>query len=167
MRSTGRWATAALCSCSLAFFAGCGAGGPDLAPASGTVTLDGVPVPDASVIFQPKAGGRPSSAITNKAGIYKMSTFEDDDGAIVGEHLVGVVKIGGEGAYALEGASPESDLNALSPIALDSPDGASSKPKGPETIYHVPKKYMEPSNSGLTITVPAEGSDKLDLQLTK
>lgn len=73
----------------LALVSGCGkpAHIPDLGEVSGTVTLDGQPLADATVSFSP-AEGRPSFGKTDAAGQYSLSFVGDHTGAIVGPHTV-------------------------------------------------------------------------------
>ena len=67
-----------LCFC----LSGCGE--MKVAPVSGTVTLDGAPLNRASVMFLPKAGGRPSSGVTNEQGRYTLGYSPEEAGAEVG-----------------------------------------------------------------------------------
>lgn len=60
---------------------------PDLAPVSGTVTMDGQPLANKEVVFAPK-GGRPSVGRTNEQGQYTMMYTVEIPGAIIGEHKV-------------------------------------------------------------------------------
>ncbi|MEX1039410.1 MAG: carboxypeptidase-like regulatory domain-containing protein [Pirellulaceae bacterium] len=77
-----------LAACVLA--SGCnGSAGEGLASVEGTVTLDGQPLPNAQVIFQP-AAGRPSTAITDAEGKYQLQYTMDQAGAEVGSHAVKV-----------------------------------------------------------------------------
>ena len=64
--------------------AGCGQRNLEVAPVSGTVTLDGAPLKAASVTFQPKAGGRPSFGVTNDQGRYVLEYSMSELGARVG-----------------------------------------------------------------------------------
>ncbi len=59
-----------------------------VAPVRGTVTLDGQPLPKASVLFQPEAGGRPSSGVTDENGKYRLSYSMQEEGAEVGQCVV-------------------------------------------------------------------------------
>ena len=73
---------------------GCSKPSADLAKASGLVTLDGVPVPEAKIMFHPVAGGaRTSYGTTNEKGEFKASTFGMYDGALVGHHQVTITKV--------------------------------------------------------------------------
>lgn len=153
---------------------GCGnSDRPSLANASGKVTLDGQPVAQATVTFVPVDGGRPSTAITDAQGQYTMNSFDDAQGAIVGDHNVSVMKIDGPGAQLPEqaddptaGGGDESATgeNSLSP-AIGEADGRQSQSDSDQINYLVPAKYMDATTSGLKISVPASGSDSLDIVL--
>jgi hypothetical protein len=67
---------------------GCGTGGPALGQVEGTVTLDGVPLPGARVIFSPVDGGRSSMGVTDGSGHYELEFAAGSKGAMVGKHRV-------------------------------------------------------------------------------
>lgn len=156
----------------LVLLLGCGGGSdrPQLAAASGIVRLNGEPVEGASVTFIPVGGGRPGSGRTDSTGRYTIKTYQDASGAIIGEHKVAVVKMSGPGLDVMQGDAP-----ATAEAASGEDDGSdslseievvdSSEAKEPEINYDVPKNYMNADQSGLFITVPPEGSDKLHLEL--
>lgn len=70
-----------------ALLVGCGSN-MKVAPVSGTVTLDGEPLANASVVFEPKAGGRPSFGVTDESGQYTLNYNMHEGGAEVGECTV-------------------------------------------------------------------------------
>lgn len=82
----------------LCISAGCGGGLEEFptAKASGKVVCDGKPVPNVRVYFSPKASG--TSAIsgksgwgtTNDEGVFVISTYGEEDGAVVGLHRITV-----------------------------------------------------------------------------
>ena len=72
----------------VAVFAGCGQSGPQVAPVSGQVTLDGRPLVNADVSFQPDGSQRASSGRTDADGRYQLMFKRGQPGAIVGEHTV-------------------------------------------------------------------------------
>lgn len=114
----------------LALLAGCGGGGPTLAPVTGTVTYQGKPIADAEVTFYPKAG-RVAIGKTNAEGRFELMTASPGDGAGVGEYTVVISK-----------AEMVSDPNA------------------PDSPYKIPKpllppRYAAPTTSGLTAQVKA------------
>ena len=70
---------------------GCFGGRPDLdfGNVSGKVTLQGEPLADATVRFQPTTG-RPSYGKTNENGEYSLNFMGKEWGAIVGDHQVAI-----------------------------------------------------------------------------
>ncbi len=72
-----------------AVLAGCsGDDRPPLADVTGTVTLDGRPLPNAVVTFLPIQRGRASRGMTDSAGHYELRYLRDIRGAILGSHQV-------------------------------------------------------------------------------
>lgn len=133
---------------------GCGGGAPDLpktVPVSGKVTLNGVPCPaGATVMLIPVAGGRPSTGTTDSAGAFVLSTFGEKDGAVPGEHYVGVTLAEATGGPA----APVDEYNT------GTVEGAQPKVK-----WIVPEKFSNPEQSGVQVTIPAEGSSNLEIPL--
>jgi hypothetical protein len=84
----------------LLLVAGCGGGAEqyETIPVRGIVTCQGKPVANAIVNFTPlaaegRAEGRPGRValgMTDKEGRFTLSTYQDNDGAIVGRHVVTV-----------------------------------------------------------------------------
>ena len=73
----------------------CGCSGEVLEPTyfvSGTVTQKGKPIEGAIVAFTPATPGLPASGVTNASGIYKLTTRESGDGALVGKYTVTIAK---------------------------------------------------------------------------
>lgn len=68
--------------------AGCGKSGPELAPVSGRVTLNGQPLENADISFQPDNAKSPSAARTDKDGHYELGYKRGVLGGIVGQHTV-------------------------------------------------------------------------------
>jgi len=81
---------------------GCGGGaeGPALGRVTGNVSFDDKPLEGALVTFNPIAGGRGSSGITDSSGRYQLDYTYDQAGAIRGEHEVRInsAAFSGEGA---------------------------------------------------------------------
>ncbi len=72
----------------LAATSGCGKSGPyEVVEIGGTVTYEGRPVSGMGLIFTPEEG-RPSLAITDQAGKFKLHYTQDESGAQVGKHQV-------------------------------------------------------------------------------
>ncbi|HUT95177.1 MAG TPA: hypothetical protein VMY37_37335 [Thermoguttaceae bacterium] len=66
---------------------GCFRRGPELAPVTGTVTLDGEPLAGAQVEFKPMRGN-PSYGTTDQLGRYELKYTKDKTGGVVGSHVV-------------------------------------------------------------------------------
>lgn len=126
---------------------GCGADGPELAPLSGQVTLDGEPVAEAALMFTPVAGGRPAQAVTDAEGRFEAWTLEPGDGAIVGEHRVAVTQSKLVGIEATEAGL----------------EGVSSGPVRVESA--IPAKYGRADSSGLTAQVDSGEDNYVELSL--
>lgn len=79
-----------------------GCQGGDTEAVTGTVTLDGTPLPNAEIVFTPEEGGRPGSAITNDSGKYDLRYTVDKPGAPAGKYTVvirtGTSKLGSDGS---------------------------------------------------------------------
>jgi hypothetical protein len=117
-----------------------------LAPVSGVVTFDGKPLRGGGVTFLPIAppgtiiAGKSSIARCDGEGRFELITIDDKPGAVVGEHQVQIFgpKVRPAGA---------------------TDDGGGRNP--PELI---PRRYN--FDTELTFTVPPEGSDQANFDLT-
>ncbi|WP_197527711.1 hypothetical protein [Posidoniimonas polymericola] len=109
---------------------------PSVAPVSGKVTLDGEPLRFGSVMFQAVSGGQPATGKIQEDGTFSLSTFGDDDGAIVGKHRVRVVCYSSQDPAVAAAAGPAGD--SLGRLLI-------------------PEKYTSLGASGLTAEVPADG----------
>jgi hypothetical protein len=131
----------------LAVMVGLGCGGESyrLAPVSGRVTVNGKPLANATVTFQPigSAGHDPgpgSYGRTDADGNYTLRVVEDKrNGAVVGNHRVSISTQGGGRAKAVD-----DDMEI---------------PR--ETL---PARYN--AESTLAFTVPREGASNADFPLT-
>ncbi len=73
----------------LALCLGCQTDIPDIGYVEGTVTLDGSPLPNAIVTFQPEHA-RPSYGRTDENGWYELVYTDGNEGAILGKHRVSI-----------------------------------------------------------------------------
>ena len=69
------------------FLTGCGSDGPERGRVKGKITLNGEPLEDADVEFQPDEGS-PSYGMTDDRGRYDLMYTRDKRGAMIGEHTV-------------------------------------------------------------------------------
>ena len=120
--------------------AGCGSSSDQMATSSvkGTVTYDGKPVSTGTVMFTPTGGGPPATGQIQPDGTYELKTYEEGDGAVLGEHKVTII--------ALDMGSGLPEDTAAEPKAL------------------IPDKYGRDTTSGLTATV-TDGENTIDFPL--
>lgn len=119
-----------------------------MAPASGTVTFNGKPLEGAEVVFRSEAVPRNASGKTDAQGKFVLTTYEGNDGAILGEYKVTVAKTQVNEAMTGNAADPSAGYGAAMAAA------AAGKV---ETKNELPVKYATAETSGLTATVTAEG----------
>jgi hypothetical protein len=129
----------------LVALAGCGDGGAKVIPVSGTVTLNGKPLANATITFSPiaKSGevnaGDGSTGKTNANGEYTLTTSHGLPGAQVGTHRV-----------------------RISVLVQQSGHGDERRPRGGWPVAdQIPARYNE-----LTFEVTAPGPLKKDFELT-
>lgn len=132
-------------------------------PVEGVVTVDGTPVPEATVMFVPvtEGQGTPATGMTDANGVYKLTaaisgetTAVPQGGTTPGEYYVGVVKTNIESPMGEEEAQAKG-------IPYVAPDSYAP----PKATYVVPQKYNDPKLSGLKVTVK-EGENNIPLELT-
>jgi hypothetical protein len=112
-----------------------------LASVEGIVRLDGQPLTTGTVRFIPTAG-RAATGKIQPDGTYRLGTYGDSDGALVGTHSVAII------AYAAGGDERP---------AYEKPAQA-SKPL-------VPERYLAPGTSGLRFEVkPAKNQADFNLE---
>jgi len=96
---------AGLAGCVVALaLAGCSSG-PKLGLVQGKVTYKGKPVPHGNVNFIPKAGP-PASGEIGPDGTYRLTTFRNHDGAVLGPHTVVIVAIEKNAGKPVEAWNP-------------------------------------------------------------
>lgn len=120
-----------VCSIALAasLLVGCG-GGPAVVPVSGVVTLDGEPLPEAAVTFQPTAQSGASDGSygkTDAQGRYALKLVTNDsEGAVLGKHrvMISLVKPSTDDSPSMETGLP-TRYNSQSELTFDVPAGGS------------------------------------------
>ena len=133
-------------------FAGCSQSGnlSGLSPCDGTVTYNGSSVTGAILTFYPDSStGRAASAITDANGKFKTTTLKPEDGIAPGNYKVTVIKFEEYG-----------DL----PSKVKNDDGEMVQPPRDQR-NSLPKKYENPTDSGLTVTI-AQGKNTENFELT-
>jgi hypothetical protein len=71
---------------------GCGSNQMKTAVVRGTVTYNGKPVPNGTVLFVPDSGPTATGEIGSD-GSYRLTTYRKGDGAVLGKHKVMVVAV--------------------------------------------------------------------------
>ncbi|HEX6960596.1 MAG TPA: hypothetical protein VF175_01920 [Lacipirellula sp.] len=148
----------------LASSVGCGGSGDQLprAQVTGTVTLNGEPVPAATILFRP-ASGRAGRGKVENGVIVEASTYGINDGIVLGTHKIAVQPIPEvvpiTGSRMDEPSTPGKSTQTLPSYAADLRP-ARAKPAG------IPAKYQDPDRSGLSAEITEDNSE-LTLELTK
>lgn len=139
-----RLSSLAVLTMGLAVITGCG-GGPKLVPVKGRVTLDGKPVREMLINFQPvgKTGGEGAHAMTDTDGRFTLSDMRGGTGAHVGEYKVSF--------YPPLGRKKEGD-----PSTDVINDGSKAG---------LPRIYLDADKSPLRATIP-EGGGTAEVLLT-
>lgn len=154
---------------------GCGDGFVKVAPVSGTVRYNGVPVRDAYVKFTQEGCPIVAGGFTDDAGRFELTSYQSGDGAPVGENTVTI---------AVAAASdPETDEAQEAAEAIEDPgerkkkvvEAASRKKearsqhggaKSAQPRSRIPTKYASPKTSRLSFTVEAGVENESDFDLT-
>lgn len=119
---------------------GCGGSGVKLGEVRGRVTVDGKPVPKATLEFVPTAPETsPSLGVTDKDGNYRLAYSQDEFGAMLGTHNVKIT------------------TKAISKDEM--PDDGSAVE---QVFVAIPKKYAK--DGALTAEVKA-GSNTINFEL--
>jgi hypothetical protein len=90
MRMIGRWTFGLIIGVLTAVFSGCGDGLPARVPVAGRVLIDGQPVEHGFVQVIPR-GDRAAVGELGPGGTFRLTTFEPNDGCVLGDHAVAVI----------------------------------------------------------------------------
>lgn len=154
--------------------AGCSSSGrPEVAPAKGVVTHKGKPVGGATVIFNlPGGAARVGEGVTDSEGRFQISTFENNDGAIIGTHDVLVRKLSGQSSQPMQAPTTQEErqkmMSQLAKTQMQDAEKLLKQRKGttPKVPSEIPEKYGNLQTSGLKAIVSknaATNDFKLDL----
>ena len=125
---------------------------PQVYPATGVVFYQNKPVAGATVMFESTdAGTKPGGGLvaighTNSAGMFRMKTYNEYEGVVVGSHRVSVTKMDYVPAKRPPGVDPNVDIPPIATSVL-------------------PQKYKDFATSGLTASVTPKGSTQIRLDL--
>ncbi len=147
---------------------GCGGPGKPV-KVEGVLTLDGKPLPAATVTFAPVAeGGRAAHGRTEEDGSFKLTTFRTNDGALPGEYKVVVVL---DTTPAIQVSTTDQKMmtneEKMATFGSMSPKGkkaAAEVVKKAKATNPVPALYGELNKTPLKETVPP--LEKIEINLT-
>lgn len=116
-----------------------GCGGEKVVPVSGTISLNGKPLPDAYVVFESTEGdaSQNSTGKTDSNGVYELTSADGTTGCRIGEHRV--------------------LLTTVPPDAMD--DERTPLPKD-----KIPPRYQ---SKPMLFEVPPEGTQNADIAVKK
>jgi hypothetical protein len=134
---------------------GCGSKYPPTAPVSGKITINGKPVNQGRISFHPTTGERPALANIQPDGSYSLTTFEQGDGALLGQHKVSVKSTRIENAPAMPAKDFQEEAKQAAEVA---------KKGGPQLVFIVDKKYYDERTTDLEAEVkPGDNQINFDL----
>jgi hypothetical protein len=134
---------------------------PATYPVRGSVTYQGKPVAGASVAFLAPEASRPAVATTDKAGSYRLTMFEPNDGAIAGTHVVTVNKLNVDAAPPVPvDQSPDAEID---PAAVER-DMQQRMKQQEKARSAVPAKYADRNTSDLRFDV-VPGDNEFNIEL--
>lgn len=150
------WAVA---GCVIVFPSGCSerVKQPDVVKVSGIVTYKGAPLPKAWVTFIPAESSGSSlvaSGQTNDTGGFQLMTFRENDGCTLGNKVVLIT--------AFEGGGQGDSIQQSESDQIIEP----GMPGYKEPKSLIPKRYADPTTSGLTATVEAGKANTFEFSLT-
>lgn len=128
-----------------AITAGCGESGPPMAETTGTVTYNGAPLEDASIVFVPDAGP-PSTGRTDTEGRFTLNT-RGKPGAVVGTGKVAIKAVEQLIEFKSEADMSSEDIANMSQSLI-------------------PEKYGHVMTSGLTQEVRADETNDWNFDLS-
>ncbi len=147
---------------------GCGSGKPKLYKVSGKVTLDGQPLSGAVVQFvpaDPASGLEIARGTTSSDGVYNLTTYNTNDGAMEGDYKVLITK-SVQGAAAPT-AGPMDGKNMAETMARNMKESFQGKTRGqPKNETQIHKNYSDLESTPLKVRVTA-GANTADFPLKK
>jgi len=135
----------------LVAFTGCGSG---FTPVSGTVTLDGVPVEGATVVFTSEDGGKSYSGFTDASGAFSLKSGEKE-GATPGNYKVTVTRT--KSVAGAEGMAP-GGADYMKQMKAQQKQGSK------ETKSELPQQYSKAESTPIKVTVPVSEPVKIELK---
>jgi len=124
---------------------------------TGKVTYKGEPVVGADIMFRCDEVNRSAFGRTNAEGVYKLTTFSANDGAVAGKHGVSIVLV-----------PPSTPTAPIASIESDdyAPPGEGESTDPQPVASTLPETYKDPATSGLIAVIEAgrENVQNFDLE---
>lgn len=136
-----------------------GCGGKGMVDVHPKFTVDGQPLPDASITFvrQSDEGGRASFGVTDSNGVAQMTTFEPYDGVLPGTYSVVVIKAP-ENAYTFEEEAVDpTDPSLLLQGSAMREMRQTTRQKRVRSL--LPEEYTDPGTTPLECTIDSSTKD--------
>lgn len=146
---------------------GCGGGGLNPTPVSGTINYRGKPVADAQVTFHWTGGegGRSASGKTDAQGKFQLTTNSTNDGAVPGDYAVTVAKFDAVAVGKSEGIDVEAGNYGANYEAMMNA-AASNKSGGAVPMSNeIPAKFNSVAESGIKRSVASGQNNDFTIDL--
>jgi hypothetical protein len=142
---------------------GCGGAGKPV-PVRGTVLLDGQPLSGATVTFMPMENvGRSASGMTVEDGSFRLTTFNQNDGALPGEYKVTVTLEEAGEVLKPSGAEYPMQGSVKEKREFFAKVGKGGRERKKTASSPVPPVYKDPNRTPLRQLVPPDGPVQLEL----
>lgn len=122
-------------------------GRPKVFPTTIKVAHNGEPIEGATVTLRAVDANQGAFCRTDSRGVCQITTFQNEDGAVAGEHRVAVRKV--------------DVVTEPNPTVYD-PEGV----KVVDELHLVPDRYERFGTSELTVTVTEDGENEFEIDLT-
>lgn len=134
---------------------------PPLGTVHGKVTYNGAPVKNVMVTFLGDGAPRMAKGTTDENGNYQLTSYEENDGAMIGSHVVTVMPIG---EYDESSAVVPEDYNAMNESLDDARRLSAQQKEQLEKKPPIPAKYTDRNTTDLKREV-TEGDNAINLEL--
>jgi hypothetical protein len=120
-----------------------------LVPVGGTITYNGSPLDNATIVFTPKDSSKQGAGgLSDASGKFKLTTISDQDGTYTGEYAVYVLK--------------EEQIQISDEELLEYSRNGQTPPQ-PKSL--IPTQYSNPAEPIINISIPTGGDKNLLIEL--
>jgi hypothetical protein len=145
------------------FSSGCGNNSkrPPLGTVRGKITYNGAPVKNVMVTFLGDGAPRMAKGTTDDNGDYQLTSYEENDGAMIGSHIVTVMPMG---EFDEAAAVVPKDYDAMNESLDNARQLSAQQMEQLQKKPPVPVKYTDRSTTDLRKEVKA-GENVINLEL--